>query len=114
VLPRDPFRIHGWVVLPEHLHCVIELPPGETDFAVRWRIIKMRRTRASYEPLDARTTTCHSSDASHSALNEGGIYANSFHRSHPFEEQDPADLLLQGGPISHRPPLRSFGLRPQP
>ena len=35
-----PFRIHGWVVLPDHLHCVIELPPGDADFATRWRLIK--------------------------------------------------------------------------
>ena len=35
-----PFEIHGWVVLPDHLHCVIELPPGEGNFAVRWRMIK--------------------------------------------------------------------------
>ncbi len=38
---RHPFRIHGWVVLPDHLHCVIELPDGDVDFAVRWRLIKM-------------------------------------------------------------------------
>lgn len=36
-----PFTIHGWVVLPDHLHCVIELPEGEHDFALRWRLIKM-------------------------------------------------------------------------
>jgi putative transposase len=35
-----PFLIHGWVVLPDHLHCVIELPPGDADFATRWRLIK--------------------------------------------------------------------------
>ncbi len=35
-----PFLIHGWVVLPDHLHCVIELPPGDADFASRWRLIK--------------------------------------------------------------------------
>ena len=38
---RHPFRIHGWVVLPDHLHCVIELPQGDVDFPVRWRLIKM-------------------------------------------------------------------------
>ena len=27
VQQRHPFIIHGWVVLPEHLHCIIELPP---------------------------------------------------------------------------------------
>lgn len=36
-----PFVIHGWVVLPDHLHCVIELPQGDADFATRWRLIKM-------------------------------------------------------------------------
>ena len=35
-----PFTIHAWVVLPEHLHCVIELPIGVTDFSLRWRLIK--------------------------------------------------------------------------
>jgi len=40
VRESHPFRIHGWVVLPEHLHCVIELPPGDADFATRWRLIK--------------------------------------------------------------------------
>ena len=38
---RHPFRIHGWVVLPDHMHCVIELPEGDADFAVRWRLIKL-------------------------------------------------------------------------
>lgn len=37
---RHPFVIHAWVVLPEHLHCVLELPPGDADFACRWRLIK--------------------------------------------------------------------------
>lgn len=38
---RHPFHIHGWVVLPDHLHCVIELPPGDADFSTRWRLMKM-------------------------------------------------------------------------
>ncbi len=36
-----PFRIHGWVVLPDHLHCVIEMPQQDANFALRWRLIKM-------------------------------------------------------------------------
>ncbi|MBI3919756.1 MAG: transposase [Betaproteobacteria bacterium] len=32
VRQRHPFTIHGWVVLPNHLHCVIELPAGDADF----------------------------------------------------------------------------------
>ena len=46
VRSRHPFHIHGWVVLPEHLHCVIELPPGDADFATRWRLIKMGFSKA--------------------------------------------------------------------
>ena len=32
---NHPFIIHGWVVLPDHLHCVIELPNDDADFATR-------------------------------------------------------------------------------
>jgi len=46
VRARHPFRIQGWVVLPDHLHCVLELPPGETDFATRWRLIKVEFSKA--------------------------------------------------------------------
>jgi len=46
VRERHPFHIHGWVVLPDHLHCVIELPPGDSDFATRWRLIKMGFSKA--------------------------------------------------------------------
>lgn len=38
---KYPFIIHGWVVLPDHIHCVIELPEGDANFAVRWRLIKI-------------------------------------------------------------------------
>lgn len=41
VKQRHPFKIHGWVVLPDHLHCVIELPENDIDFPLRWRLIKM-------------------------------------------------------------------------
>ena len=43
---RHLFWIHGWVVMPEHLHCVIELPPNDADFATRWRLIKMEFSKA--------------------------------------------------------------------
>ena len=43
---RHPFVIHGWVVLPDHLHCVIELPPGDDNFPLRWHLIKMNFSKA--------------------------------------------------------------------
>ncbi len=33
VRQAHPFTIHAWVVLPEHLHCVIDLSIGDVDFA---------------------------------------------------------------------------------
>lgn len=43
ITKRDhPFVIHAWVVMPEHLHCIIELPLNDFDFSLRWRLIKRR------------------------------------------------------------------------
>lgn len=41
-----PFRMPGWVVLAEHLHCLWRLPPDDHDYATRWRLIKSRFSRA--------------------------------------------------------------------
>ncbi|MGR8952126.1 MAG: REP-associated tyrosine transposase [Gammaproteobacteria bacterium] len=46
VLERHPFQIDAWVVLPEHLHCVWTLPPGDSDFSMQWRLIKSGFSRA--------------------------------------------------------------------
>jgi putative transposase len=40
VRARAPFRIDAWVVLPDHMHCLWNLPPGDADFPGRWRAIK--------------------------------------------------------------------------
>ncbi len=37
-----PFYIDAWVVLPEHLHCIWTLPPGDDDYSGRWQAIKAR------------------------------------------------------------------------
>ncbi len=43
---RHPFRIHAWVVLPDHFHCIIELPIDDADFATRLRLIKINFSKA--------------------------------------------------------------------
>ncbi len=35
-----PFVIDGWVLLPDHLHCIWTLPPDDADFSKRWALIK--------------------------------------------------------------------------
>jgi len=41
-----PFYIDGWVVLPDHMHCLWTLPEGDSDFPERWRRIKAGFTRS--------------------------------------------------------------------
>jgi putative transposase len=43
---NHPFTIDAFVVLPDHLHAVWTLPPGDSDFSTRWRLVKSRFARA--------------------------------------------------------------------
>ena len=40
VRARRPFEIPAIVLLPDHLHALWILPPGDADYSVRWRRIK--------------------------------------------------------------------------
>lgn len=42
----QPFAIDAWVLLPDHLHAIWRLPPGDADFSNRWRLIKRHVTHA--------------------------------------------------------------------
>jgi putative transposase len=42
---RYPFAIDAGVILPDHIHAVWTLPPGDADFSLRWRLIKQRFAR---------------------------------------------------------------------
>jgi REP-associated tyrosine transposase len=41
-----PFTIDAFVVLPDHLHAIWSLPPDDSDFSTRWRLIKNRFAKA--------------------------------------------------------------------
>jgi REP-associated tyrosine transposase len=43
---KTPFHIDAWVVLPEHMHCIWTLPPGDDDFSGRWREVKKAFSKA--------------------------------------------------------------------
>jgi putative transposase len=42
---RWPFRVDALVMLPDHLHCLWTLPPGDADYSTRWMRIKSHFTR---------------------------------------------------------------------
>lgn len=41
-----PFVIEGWVLLPDHLHCVWRMPQGDADLGLRWSMIKRLTSQA--------------------------------------------------------------------
>ncbi|WP_170573969.1 REP-associated tyrosine transposase [Ruegeria atlantica] len=44
-----PFWCDAFVVLPDHLHAVWTMPPGDADYSTRWRLIKSRFVRITGE-----------------------------------------------------------------
>jgi len=46
------FEIDAWVLLPDHLHCIWTLPPGDADFSMRWRLIKTMVTQKCRHRLE--------------------------------------------------------------
>ncbi|WPL18137.1 Transposase [Thiorhodovibrio winogradskyi] len=44
-MAQRPFKIDAMVILPEHLHCIWRLPPGDSDYSSRWREIKKSLSR---------------------------------------------------------------------
>jgi putative transposase len=67
---RYSFAIEAFVVLPDHLHAVWTLPPGDADFSTRWRLIKTRFAKAL--PKQERLS------AARKARNERGIWQRRF------------------------------------
>jgi putative transposase len=40
-----PFAIDGWVLMPDHLHCIWTLPEGDTDYSTRLALLKRSVSR---------------------------------------------------------------------
>jgi len=53
-----PFSIDGWVLLPDHLHCLWTLPSGDADFGKRWSMIKRFVSQYCGAVVGARGAPC--------------------------------------------------------
>jgi len=42
---KYPFNIEAWVLLPDHLHCILGLPESDLNYSRRWAIIKRKFTQ---------------------------------------------------------------------
>jgi putative transposase len=56
---RRPFETVAICVLPDHLHAIWSLPPGDADYPLRWNVIKSGFTRglAGDAPRSASKST---------------------------------------------------------
>lgn len=43
---HHPFTIDAWVLLPDHLHTIWTLPEDDTNFSLRWNMIKQLCSKA--------------------------------------------------------------------
>jgi putative transposase len=90
------FTIGAFVVLPDHLHAIWNLPPGDCDFSTRWRLIKNRFARAL--PKRERLS------AVRAARNERGIWQRRFWEHLIRDEADYARHVeyCYINPLKHR------------
>ncbi|MGH8352507.1 MAG: REP-associated tyrosine transposase, partial [Pseudomonas sp.] len=101
VQSRHPFAIPAAVVLPDHLHCLWELPEGDSDFATRWGLIKAAFSRAlpATEPRSA----------SRRARGERGIWQRRFweHRIRDDEDYRRHVEYIHFNPVKHGHAVRA-------
>ena len=91
-----PFEVVAWVVMPNHLHAVWTLPEGDSDFAVRWMLIKQSFARAM--PADERVS------ASRQRRGERGIWQRRYWERLVRNERDLRNCIdyIHFNPVKHR------------
>ncbi|KAF7600152.1 MAG: transposase [Candidatus Dactylopiibacterium carminicum] len=96
---RLPFHIDAWVLLPDHLHCIWTLPPGDAAFGHRWGWIKRRVTHA----LAARYERAEWRNASRIARRESTIWQRRFWEHQIRDDADYAAHMdyLHFNPVKH-------------
>ncbi len=96
VRARHPFHIDAWVVLPDHMHCLWTLPPGDHDFPLRWQTIKALFSRSVPQPEDR----C----ASLVRKREAGIWQRRYWEHTIRDDQDYAVHMdyIHFNPVKHR------------
>jgi putative transposase len=80
VRSAHPFTIIAWVVLPEHMHAIWEMPPGDCDYSMRWNQIK--GTFSAQLPATERIS------ASRTRKRERGIWQRRFWEHCIRDEED--------------------------
>ena len=93
-----PFKIVAWVLMPDHLHAVWQLPQNDKDFSLRWSLIKQHVTRdcASWLPRQGLST-------SRDKRGEGSLWQRRFWEHLICDETDLARHVnyIHYNPVKH-------------
>lgn len=94
-----PFAIDAWVLLPDHLHAIWRLPPGDADFSNRWRLIKRHVTHACGSRYNRSDLLSHRRQTK----GQGTLWQQRFWEHLIHDERDYARHFdyLHGNPLKH-------------
>ncbi len=102
-----PFGIEAWVVLPDHLHCVWQMPVGDRGYGVRWGAIKarfsMEMRRAGFTPPPPVGRRNGGVNPALRRKGEVGLWQPRFWEHHIRDEADYAAHVRYcwGNPVKH-------------
>jgi len=96
---EQPFITVAMVLLPDHLHAIWTLPPGDDDFSSRWQEIKSRFTRRwiGNDRLEAEVTRAQE------RRRNRGIWQKRF-REHLIDDEnelEPVCDYIHYNPVKH-------------
>ncbi|MFN0316941.1 MAG: REP-associated tyrosine transposase [Burkholderiales bacterium] len=95
VRDAHPFSVVAMVALPEHLHAILRLPPGDADYSLRWSLIKAGFSR--------RLKKVEAISASREAKRERGIWQRRYWEHQIRDETDMARHVdyIHYNPVKH-------------
>ena len=93
-----PFDIVAWVLMPDHLHAVWQLPQNDKDFSLRWSLIKQHVTRECESWLPRRSLS-----PSRERRGEGSLWQRRFWEHLIRDETDFSRHLdyIHYNPVKH-------------
>ena len=54
IMKRHPFIMEAFVILPDHIHCIWRMPAWDSNYSIRWRLIKSYFSGGFNHPVNKR------------------------------------------------------------
>jgi putative transposase len=97
VMQKHPFQVEALVILPDHLHALWVLPEGDSDYPMRWRLIKSQFSHRAASHLS------HSIPESRSAKGEQAVWQRRYweHLIHSQADFNRHVEYIHYNPVKH-------------